>query len=191
MHSSERRAGRWPWLLLAATVASGCGNAPGHAPASPASVDCAAQGVTAREDLAALADLRRAAEGGPLYQALALRARPGSCRTSSKSGELSLEYAFRDGGSLVVTRNPAIEYSNFDVRFGSAFRDDPIDLLRRAERSAFSPAGCGIDWSAASPSASGEGASETGYYGDVCNCQARIRRDTAGLVIGLTFRSAC
>jgi hypothetical protein len=67
-----------------------------------------------------------------------------------------------------------------------------INELTDAEQAAFGADGCGIDWrqpETRPPDA--ERVTETIYRGDVCNCQARVRSDTAGHVAGLIVRSAC
>ena len=179
-------------LLVVFALTTGCTNAQVREQAEPAaSVDCPADGITTPQDVKILAELQSATETGPVYEALASGARLRSCRGATRSGELSLEYIFVDGDTLTVARNPTLEYSNVEVRFGSPSQDDAIGLLRRAERSSFSPDGCGIDWNDATPLDARDGVSETAYYGDLCNCQARVRTNTEAEVVGLTFRSAC
>ena len=92
-----------------------------------------------------------------------------------------------------VTRDARIEYSSHEVRFGSASPDNPLEVLTRAERAAFGTDGCGVDWkqSERSPAADDSTATETIYRGSVCNCQARVRADSAGRTVGLVFRSTC
>jgi hypothetical protein len=179
-------------LLVVFALTTGCTNAPVREQAGPAaSVDCPSDGITDPQDVKSLAEMHSATETGPVYQALASGGRLRSCRGTTRSGELSLQYLFVDGDTLTVARNPTLEYSNVEVQFGSPSQDDAIGLLRRAERSLFSPDGCGIDWSDATPLDPKNGVSETAYYGDLCNCQARVRRNAEAEVVGLAFRSAC
>jgi hypothetical protein len=108
------------------------------------------------------------------------------------AGQVTLEYAFADGGALTFERNPAIEYSNQEIRIAGLSAGDAVALLRRVERSASEPEGCGIDWADAEPVESATpGMTETAYYGESCNCQARVRTDASKSVTGLVFRSAC
>ena len=190
MRSSDVGRHGWSSLLVVFALTTGCTTPPVRERAGPApSVDCPSDGITDPRDVNSLAEMHSSTETGPVYQALASGARLRSCRGTTRSGELSLEYLFADGGTLTVARNPTLEYSNVEVQFGSPSQYDAIGLLRRAERSSFSPDGCGIDWSDATPSDST--VSETAYYGDLCNCQARVRRNAEGRVVGFAFRSAC
>jgi hypothetical protein len=137
-------------------------------------------------------EARRAAESGPLYAALAERSAVASCQVRVDSGQVTLEYTFAGGGALTFERNPTIEYSNQEVRVTGLSAGNAVELLQRVERSSFAPDGCGIDWADAVPVESAPpDITETAYYGDPCNCQARVRTDAAGNVIGLVFRSAC
>jgi hypothetical protein len=180
-------------LLIAAAAASGCSNPPRAAEQSAPSgaVECSTGGVNAASDRGIAEEMRRAVESGPAYRALAAASPPRSCTATNRSGEIVLEYSFGNGGSLVFTRDPRIEYSNQEVRFGSTPSADVIPLLREVERASFSPDGCGIDWADATPIESTDGVSETGYYGETCNCQARVRADRASKVVGFVFRSTC
>lgn len=68
-----------------------------------------------------------------------------------------------------------------------------MPILVRAECTAFGVNGCGINWQQTEtlPVRDDTSTTETIFRGDVCNCQARIRRDNAGHVVGLALRSAC
>ena len=92
-----------------------------------------------------------------------------------------------------VTRNAQIEYSDQEVRFASPPSESPVAVLTRTEQAAFDGKGCGIDWRSGDTSAASDdpSARETVYRGDTCNCQARVRSDAKGRVVGLLFRSAC
>lgn len=204
MCSSERcRPRRYRRLrpaLAGACVAllAGCAlpAAPGGTlPAAPASVACAAgPGAAARPEAQAL--LRGSVERGPLY-ALAAAARLVSCEVrfdpDPGAGAVSAEYRFGDGAVLRARRDRAIEYSEQQLDLARPLAADPLDVLQAAERAAFGPKGCGIDWRHAEPAPSPRlpAGSERVYRGTVCNCQARVRSDAAGGVRGLLLRSAC
>lgn len=179
-------------LLFAAALAAGCSAPPGaEERATAGAIDCSTAGITAANERGVVDEMRRAAESGPAYRALAAASPLRSCTATNRSGEIMLEYAFGDGGALAITRDPRIEYSNQDARFGSPAGSDVTALLREVERAAFSSDGCGIDWAKATPLESTGGATEQAYYGETCNCQARVRADASGKVIGFGFRSAC
>jgi hypothetical protein len=136
---------------------------------------------------------QRSVERGPLFAASSSRSPVASCRASVDAGMASLDYQFGDGGWLRAKRNPAIEYSDVEVHFAAPPAGDPLAILTRAERAAFGDHGCGIDWKEAetSPATEPPGAVDKIYRGDACNCQARVRSDASGRVIGLILRSAC
>jgi hypothetical protein len=165
-----------------------------QSPATSSAPDCvAAEGGTSPQDPEALASLRRSVETGPFYTISASTSVVAACRVSRDADAITLDYTFRDGGSLRVTRNPRIEYSDQEVRFASPPGEGPVAVLTRAEEAAFGAKGCGIDWRQPETRPAGDDASVTEiiYRGDVCNCQARVRSDAAGRVAGLVFRSAC
>jgi hypothetical protein len=139
-----------------------------------------------------VAEIRRTVEAGPLY-AVASRAGLAGCHSSVEDGAIRLEYTFRDGASLHVTRSQETEYTDQEVRLTSPLTESPVAVLTRAEQAAFGARGCGIDWrkvATARPSDEPE-ATESIYRGDVCNCQARARADASGRVLRLQLRSAC
>lgn len=140
----------------------------------------------------AVATLRRSVEAGPLY-AIANATGLSTCRATFASGMMELEYGFRDGASLSVKRDESIEYGEQQVRFASPPAEDPVVVLTRAERAMFGADGCSIDWrqSETQRTDDGSGQVETVFRGEACNCQARIRRNVSGDVVGLALRSAC
>src|SRR5262249_17727323 len=157
-------------------------------------VDCTVSGTgVANQDANAVAKLRDAVERSPFYAVSAARLGVKACRASQDSDELTLEYTLRDGGWLRVTRQRRIEYSDQKVRFATPLAADPIKVWTDAERAAFRDQGCGITWRDArtQPAEDDATAKEAIYYGDVCNCQGRVRTNAAGRVSGLVFRSAC
>ena len=92
-----------------------------------------------------------------------------------------------------MSRDERIEFAEHKVQLASPLREDPVALLRRAERAAYGEKGCAIDWQAAEAyqvAGAGNGHEDV-FYGDTCNCQARVRYDQAKRVVGLTLRSAC
>ena len=197
--------GVWLPLAIGMLAVVACATPPaaqqGETPSTPAAeprataapAECVPEpGAAAPESARVVDEARRAAEAGPLYAALAARAAVASCRVRVDSGQVTLEYAFAGGGALTFERNPTIEYSNQEVRLAGLSADNALELLRQVERSAAAPDGCGIDWADAVPVDSGAaGVTETAYYGEACNCQARVRTDASGNVTGLVFRSAC
>jgi hypothetical protein len=163
--------------------------------AAPAqTVDCTTSGTaTSSEDNDAATKLRDAVERSPFYAVSAARIGVKTCHATQSSDEQKLEYTFRDGGWLHVTRQRRIEYSDQEVRFATPLADDPMTVLADAERAAFGNEGCGMTWRDARtrPAEDDANAKETIYFGDVCNCQARVRTNAAGRVTGLLLRSAC
>jgi len=178
MRSSELRA-RHALPLAASVLSFACSTQP---TATDAGLDCRGPGTPAA------AEWRHSVERGPLF-AIAAGAGIEDCSIEEKTGVIDLRYAFRDGGWLHAKRDPRIEYTEREVRFASPLAEDPLAVLRRAEQAAFGAAGCGIDWRLSETEAQGA-ASEAVFRGDVCNCQARVRRED-GRVVGLTLRSAC
>jgi hypothetical protein len=165
------------------------------APVAAASTACVAAGapLTAQQAREA-AEWRAAVEQGPLYAAASAASPRTACELArDPDGQMTLSYRFRDGNALRATRNPAIEYDEQSARFERPPAEDPLALLARAERAAFGESGCGIDWKPDEVGAvDGQpGVTETVYRGDVCNCQARVRRGAQGQVLALLLRSAC
>ena len=195
MEFARSAAHRW-WvcggvLLAACSVPP----APGQTPAPPSTlVACVgADAAATPNDVSALADLRRSVEAGPLYAAGVTASALVMCRVRLESGVMALEYEFRDGGWLHVKRDARIEYTEQEAHFASPPAEPPDALLARAQKAAFGVDGCGIDWRQPETLAveGNSGAKDTVFRGDVCSCQARIRRDVGGRVVGLAFRSAC
>jgi hypothetical protein len=143
------------------------------------------------EESRAVIDFRKAIESGPIYSTLANAAGPATHTVREETGGLVvLRYRFRDGSELSATVDPRIESVEQEARWAKPFAGEPLELLRRAERVGYAPGGCGIDWQKPE-SESREGGTEQVFWGDVCNCQAHIRRDANGRVIALIMRSAC
>ena len=188
MHSSDLRESVTRLAIAVSLMATACSPPPSATPSSgQSSADCAAS----PQYTPAAAELRQAVEKGPFF-AIASRAGVASCRVGGEDGAITLDYTFRDGAGLQVTRNPKTEYTDQDVRLSSPLGENPVDVLRRAEQAAFD-SGCGIDWGRVETSKPGDEpeATESVYRGDVCNCQARARSDASGRVLRLQLRSAC
>ena len=176
------------------SLLTACSTAPtGGRAAQSTPTECVTDAGLSPQDAEAGATLQSTVKTGPLYAAVAGKADLASCRIGSDSGAATLEYKFSDGGWMRVTRDARIEYSSQEVRFGSAYADSPLEVLTRAEQTAFGTDGCGVDWrqSDRAPVADDATAIETIYRGSVCNCQARVRSDSAGRTLGLMFRSTC
>jgi hypothetical protein len=177
--------------LLSAACSGGAPRTETTAADAPA---CAGQPPETSGELArTAAEVRRAAESGPLFAQLAAAAPSPSCRMSTESGRIVLEYAFGTVGNLRVTSDPRIEYSDQEARLAAPIpMDQAVELLQRVERASFSD-GCGVNWSQPDTSnqAEREATRETVFRGGTCNCRARVTRGPDGRAIGLSFRSAC
>jgi hypothetical protein len=163
--------------------------------AAAASTACVAAGapLTAQQAREA-AQWQAAVEQGPLYAAASASSPRAACELAHDAdGQLMLSYRFRDGNALRASHNAAIEYDEQSAHFEQPPAEDPLALLARAERAAFGDGGCGIAWKPDEVGAvDGQpGVTETVYRGDVCNCQARVRRGAQGQVLALLLRSAC
>ena len=198
MHSSKGANGVMTLAsrlaVVTSLIAMSCSPVPvASQPAGTASPDCAAPSAGASpQDASIVAALRRSVETGPFYT-IASRSGVASCRVTSDADTIRLEYTFRDGAALRVTRNTKIEYTDQELRLVSPLGENPVTVLTRAEQAAFSPKGCGIDWLQPETAPAGDDprSTERIYRGDVCNCQARARSDAAGRVLRLQLRSAC
>ena len=172
-------------------AAAGCSTASQRAGTTPPLECVAADPRSTAAPAATVSELRRTVEAGPLYAAFAAGGSATTCRVGNDSGSVTLEYTFGDGASLRVTSNPQIEYTDQDARLETPLKEDPVAVLRRAEQSAFGGKGCGIEWRDKQTQPADGGSIEDIYRGDICNCQARVRRNAAGEVKGLLLRSAC
>lgn len=137
--------------------------------------------------------LRRNVEAGALQRVAALPG-PATCLGQvDAEGSIHIDYRYADGSALQVRRQSRIESTDFTLRFAQPRAGPGRDILVELERTAFGATGCGIDWQRATtePAADGSRGADTVYRGDLCNCQARVRRDEQGRVVVLTLRSAC
>jgi hypothetical protein len=132
-------------------------------------------------------------EKGPLFTVPAAAEGVASCRVRYDAAVIDLDYRFKDGDWLHVKRDARIEYTDQEARFALSPKENAEAIRAGAERAAFGPNGCGIDWRQAEtqPSVDDPSTTESVFRGDVCNCQARIRRNAAGRVVGLMLRSTC
>jgi hypothetical protein len=181
------------WCALLGLGACGAGSGD-RANSSQAALECVSIGTPApAQDVAAVAAFRRAVEANPFFELAAAQSTPAECRVRSDEGKIELEYRFRDGSELHSSRDPSIEFTENRLQLASPLREDPVAILKRAERAAYGDKGCDIDWQTAETQrATGEGSDyEDVFYGDTCNCQARVRHDSTKRVTGLTLRSAC
>jgi hypothetical protein len=108
-----------------------------------------------------------------------------------EAGALRLTYVFPQSGGLEARIDPRLEFSDQRLTLPGLPDKDARALLKTAEKSAFGPDGCGIEWKKPPTREDGEsGKRELVYWGDTCNCQGRLGyRD--GAVTQLVFRSAC
>jgi len=137
--------------------------------------------------------LQRMVESSLLYQLSASTARIASCQIRYDTAVITIKYQFQDGSWLHVKRDMRIEYTEQEAQFVSPLIGNPIKILADLEHHTFGAQGCGIDWRHSESQLMQETASltETIFYGDICNCQARIRQNANGDVVGLLIRSTC
>ena len=156
--------------------------------------DCAVAGLEGDDSRRTGFDaLRRSVEAGALQRVAALPG-PATCLGQvDAEGSIRIDYRYADGSALQVRRQSRIESTDFTLRFAQPRAGPGRDILVELERTAFGATGCGIDWQRATtePAADGSRGADTVYRGDLCNCQARVRRDEQGRVVVLTLRSAC
>lgn len=136
--------------------------------------------------------MRRGVESEKLFAVPAV-AGVASCTVQYAAGATQLEYRFKNGGWLTAKRDPRIEYSEQSARIVLPPSVDPVALLDDAEHHAFGAQGCGIDWRHGSVEAAENAAdgTDTVFRGNVCNCQARMRRLPQSDMVWLVLRSAC
>jgi len=178
-------------LLVACT---GALTSSGNTNAAHSSASCAiVEGKPSLQDAGLAKALQRNIETSPLYSIPATSGLP-ICRIRYyPEGAIGLEYHFREGGWLQVKRDERIEYTEQNAHFNLTSKEQPEAILAQAELAAFGAEGCGIDWhqSETQQAEDDRSVTETIFRGDVCNCQARIRRNASGRVVGLMLRSAC
>jgi hypothetical protein len=195
MRSSDGTRGRGAAAitLAAGTFAllAGCSSAASNRSQTPSPIDCAkARDRAAGTDVAALLT---AVENGPLYALLAGSSPAAvSCNATVDDGRIVLEFGFGPAGTLRMTADPRIEYTDQEARLAAPPTEDPVEILKRIERSAF-PEGCGVDWTAPEAQTGRDAviAHEEVFRGTTCNCQARVGETASGRVASLGFRSAC
>jgi len=148
---------------------------------------------TSSQITAVMQAFRRTVENGPLYRISAIDVGLKSCQIRYDTAVMELEYQFRDDSWLNVKRDMRIEFTEQEVYFVSPPSENPLTILAETELLTFGPEGCGMDWqqSEIQPVQDEPGVTEAIFHGDACNCQARIRRNAAGSVVSLLFRSAC
>ena len=194
MRQLVKRFSIWSGIFLVACSAPPLSSQNAAPPPSLTATDLCkvADGTATPQDVSTIAALRSNVERGPLYT-IPAAAGVVACSVNVESGVITLEYRFKEGGRLHVKRDSRIEYTEQVARFHLALEENPETILASAERAVFGVSGCGIDWQKADMKAAADdpGATETLYYGDVCNCRAGIRRDAAGRVVELMLRSAC
>ena len=167
MRQLAKRVLIWGGILLAA-----CSTLP--SPSSGLTDLCKfTDGTATPRDVSTITALRSNVESGPLYT-IPAAAGVAACGISVESGVITLEYQFKDGGQLHVKRDSRIEYTEQVARIQLAPAANPEAILASAERAAFGASGCGIDWQKADTKdvADDPDATETLYYGDICNCRA-------------------
>jgi len=181
------------WLFLYVNLALiGCSAEPVQTATTP--VLCILNyGTLLPEEEISVKSLQHRVEAGPLYTVPATIEGVKACDVRYESGVIALEYHFRKGGWLRVKQDARIEYMDQEARLVLPQAENLENILSRAELSAYGATGCGIDWRNPETRISDDdhGVTEEVFHGDVCNCQARIRRDAGKRTIGLLLRSAC
>jgi hypothetical protein len=196
----NRRGWRWrfalPALFALAALPACVGTAmQTETTSSPSAMsDCAGIDATASPQQAAdAAALRAATERGPLFATLQTSSSVQACRVRFEPGATEIHWRMTDGGWLRVARDARIELYEQEARLAVPLSEEPTAWLRRAAVAAFGEGACGIDWRASETEAATDGptATEQVFRGDVCNCQARLRRDATQRVVGALLRRAC
>src|SRR5262245_43562084 len=125
-------------LAVLLLIATACSRPPTATQSSGSSApDCAPP----PQQASAVAEIRKAVESGPLF-AVASRGGLASCHTTAADGAITLEYTFRDGASMHITRSQETEYTDQEVRLASPLTESPVAVLTRAEQAAFDAKGC-------------------------------------------------
>jgi hypothetical protein len=197
--SSFKRQRLIAWIGLCGSIIlavySGALGAGGNATAAYPSVSCTlAEGRPSLHDVALAKSLQRNIETSPLYTIPASTVGFSTCRIHYyPEGLIELEYHFRAGAWLRVRNDETIEYTEQSARFNLTSKEHPEAMLARAERAAFGVDGCGIDWHQSEiQQAEDDGnLADTLFRGDICNCQASIRRNASGHIVRFMLRSAC
>jgi hypothetical protein len=137
-------------------------------------------------------ELRRSVESEKLFT-IPASAGIASCSVKYADAATQIEYLFKAGGTLTVKRDMGLEYSEQSAHFSLDPSADASAILQDAERHAFGPQGCGIDWQHSGKEAAENDpkATDTVFRGDTCNCQARMRRVPQSGMVWLVLRSAC
>lgn len=166
------------------------GNAATPLPTASCSV---VEGKPTEEDKFTARELQRNVEAGPFYTIPAAHGLASCHIRYQAEAVVVLEYRFNEGGLLWVKRDPHIEYTEQSASFTLASHQQPESVFADAERAAFGAEGCGIVWEEPEtrPAEGFSNLIETVFRGDVCNCQAIIRRQIDGRVVGLVLKSAC
>jgi hypothetical protein len=202
MHSSEPSPRRWrrrfalPALCALLALAACVGTIPTTSTHSPPSAigDCARIGESASaQQVADATALRAATERGPVFATLEASSSPQACRVRFEPGAVEIHWRMTNGGWLRVARDSRIELYEQEVRLAVPLGEEPTAWLRRAAVAAFGEGACGIEWRAfeTEQAADDPSLTEQVFRGDVCNCQARLRRDAANRVVGALLRRAC
>jgi hypothetical protein len=143
-----------------------------------------------------IATLRKAIEGGFLFQTLQRHVGPPvSCRVEDlEPPNISIVWSFAKEASFTAHVAPGIEVVRHTVVMPGLSDGEALELLKAGEKRFASPDGCGIDWSKPTRENTSawiaSGTNDVIYLGSACNCQARITYRGQN-VIGLTLGLAC
>jgi hypothetical protein len=154
---------------------------------------CVPIGIISSASLTVLAEMQATVENGRFYSIPTASAGVKECTIRDDSGVLQLEYKFRNNDWLRVIGDERIEYSMQEVRYTLPSKDDAITILKHELHNWFGGVDCGIDWNNPVVTVAKDDvkAMDTVYWGEVCNCSARIRHDSGNRVIGLRISSVC
>jgi hypothetical protein len=193
----------WRWravravALVSAWALASCSAAQVAPPATPDTVCAPAN--PAEFSPAQLTDASTLAlrlKRGALHAALTQRYGSASgCSVEAVGPDLRVTETFRDGVSVELGGQQAIELSETKVVIRDASEADAIALLKLAERDAFGPDGCDIDWDRPEAAAHAGPKSESllhelVFRGTACQCQGRLRRGGDPFVV-LILRATC
>jgi hypothetical protein len=194
--SSERLAARLRLAGAAGLLAglAACGTAPALSGVQGSNACATAGRPLGGGSLDAADDLWRSSRAGPLFGATIAPYGDGTCTVGRIEGSegkaVAIDFSAPVGNRLHVERDERLEASVAEATFAVPLAGDPLALLQRAEHASYGVDGCGIDWAHPEQRRDGD-AAEAVYRGTSCNCQARVRRDGAGVVRSLVLKSTC
>jgi hypothetical protein len=151
------------------------------------------EGSPSTQQVSVANDFRVNVESSILYKMVTSQKNITSCQIAfTPGGNFFIQYKFPDKTRFSVERNPTTEHTEEIAHI--EISTPPETLLKQIEKANFSIRdGCKIDWADPEIRKSKiiDGATDTIFRGEVCNCQARIQRSAMGRVTELGFKSTC